>query len=427
MKKVLIVTYYWPPSGGSGVQRWLKFAKYFRDFGIEPVIYTAKTNYSIVDESLSKDIPAGIEVIRTPILEPVNFLNFLGVKKNQNLGFLKPNPSLLGKILRYIRANFFIPDARKFWIQPSVHFLKKYLKDHQIDTIITTGPPQSLHLIGLQLKLQCNCKWIADFRDPWTKIDYFQQLPMSKKTWEKHRELEKKVVQSADAVTVTSSALKNDFLQFNKNTHVITNGFDDESISGPIQKDNFFSVTHIGLMNSSRNPAMLWEVIVNLLNNVEGFAESFKLRLIGKVDETVKQEIARFGIEKNVEIIDYVPHQEVAVYQKKTQVLLLIVNDIEHAEMIVPGKLFEYLHANNPIIAIAPTQGDVAKIIEETHTGKTIEYGDKDMLKQTLVNYYDAYKLGFLSVKDTNTAQFHRKMLTKKMATLVHDLSSTNI
>ncbi|MEX1382275.1 MAG: glycosyl transferase family 1, partial [Lutibacter sp.] len=199
--KVLIITYYWPPAGGSGVQRWLKFVKYFRDFDIEPVVYTVENpKYPILDESLVKDIPKGIEVLKQPIFEPNNLLSFFGKKKTESAGFLNPNPSFFEKILQYIRANYFIPDARKFWIKPSVNYLKKYISKNNIDAIITTGPPHSMHLIGLKLKKQLGINWIADFRDPWTEIDYFHQLPLSKKAINKHHFLEQEVLLNADKV-----------------------------------------------------------------------------------------------------------------------------------------------------------------------------------------------------------------------------------
>ncbi|MFZ2431302.1 MAG: glycosyl transferase family 1, partial [Lutibacter sp.] len=183
MKKALIITYYWPPAGGSGVQRWLKFVKYFRDYGIEPIVYTVENpNYPILDESLSKDIPEGLEILTQPIWEPNNLFAFFGKKKTESAGFLNANPSFFGKILQYIRANYFIPDARKYWVKPSTAYLRKYLKSNKIDVVITTGPPHSMHLIGLNLKKELNIKWIADFRDPWTEIDYFQQLPLTKKS-----------------------------------------------------------------------------------------------------------------------------------------------------------------------------------------------------------------------------------------------------
>lgn len=179
--KLLIITYYWPPSGGSGVQRWLKFTKYLREFGVEPVIYTVDNpKYAIEDVSLENEIPKGIETLRTPIFEPNSLLSIFGSKnKKESAGFLNPNPSFFGKIMQYIRANYFIPDARKYWIKPSVKYLKNYLKENSIDAVVTTGPPHSLHLIGLELKKQTSIKWVSDFRDPWTEIDYFHQLPLT--------------------------------------------------------------------------------------------------------------------------------------------------------------------------------------------------------------------------------------------------------
>ena len=182
-KKVLIITYYWPPAGGSGVQRWLKFVKYLRDFNIEPVVYTVDNpSYPILDKSLESEIPKDLEILKQPIFEPNSILSFFGnKKKKESAGFLNSNPTFFGKIVLFIRANYFIPDARKFWIKPSVKFLSNYLKNNEIDAMITTGPPHSMHVIGLALKEKFEVKWISDFRDPWTEIDYFQQLPLTKK------------------------------------------------------------------------------------------------------------------------------------------------------------------------------------------------------------------------------------------------------
>ena len=261
MKKALVITYYWPPAGGSGVQRWLKFVKYFRDFGIEPIIYTVdNANYPIMDNSLGNDIPKEIEILKQPIWEPNNLLSFFGKKKNESAGFLNPNPNFMGKIAQYIRANYFIPDARKFWVKPSVNYLKKYLLNNEIDVIITTGPPHSVHLIGLQLKKELNIKWISDFRDPWTEIDYFHQLPLTKKSIQKHHKLEQEVIKFSDAVIVVGKTMKENYEVFQKNIFVVTNGFDGEIAEGA-KLDSNFTITHIGLMNADRNPRMLWEVL----------------------------------------------------------------------------------------------------------------------------------------------------------------------
>jgi len=281
MKKALIITYYWPPAGGSGVQRWLKFVKYFRDFGIEPVVYTVENpNYPIVDESLAKDIPEGMEILTQPIWEPNNLFAFFGKKKTESAGFINPNPTLFGKILQYIRANYFIPDARKFWVKPSISYLKKYLKSNKIDVVITTGPPHSMHLIGLNLKKELNIKWIADFRDPWTEIDYFQQLPLTKKAIVKHHSLENEVLKNADAVLVVGKTMQGNFSVFNNNVITVTNGFDELLTDENVALDSKFTLTHIGLMNADRNPKILWEVLSEIVSENKEFETDFELKLI---------------------------------------------------------------------------------------------------------------------------------------------------
>ena len=204
------------PAGGSGIQRWLKFVKYLRDFNIEPVVFTVDgATYPIIDESLKKDVPKNLEVFKTPIWEPNDLLSVFKKKETKtSAGFLDPNPSFIGKVMQYIRANYFIPDARKFWVKPSVKKLKNYLKEGDIDVVITTGPPHSLHLIGLELKKELGVKWIADFRDPWTDIDYFHQLPLTKKAKSKHHQLEQEVLQYADATLVVGKTMKKNYEKY---------------------------------------------------------------------------------------------------------------------------------------------------------------------------------------------------------------------
>ncbi|HEY9168761.1 MAG TPA: glycosyltransferase family 4 protein [Lutibacter sp.] len=424
MKKALIITYYWPPAGGSGVQRWLKFVKYFRDFGIEPLVYTVENpNYPIVDESLVNDIPEGIEILKQAIWEPNNLFAFIGKKKTESAGFLNPNPSKFGKILQYIRANYFIPDARKFWIKPSTSYLKKYLKSNKIDVVITTGPPHSVHLIGLNLKNELNIKWLADFRDPWTEIDYFQQLPLTKKAIEKHHFLEKEVLKNADAVLVVGKTMGEKFSVFSNNVVPITNGFDEVITDAIVELDSKFTVTHIGLMNADRNPEMLWEVLSEIISENKEFAIDFELKLIGKVDASVITDISKHKLSKNIQVIDYVPHDKVVEFQKKSQVLLLIVNNVPSAKGIITGKIFEYLMAKRPILAIAPLNGDLAEILKETNGGLVVDFGDKNTLKMTILNLYNIFKQGKLEAESKNIDQFHRRELTKKVSEIIYKIT----
>lgn len=424
-KKVLIITYYWPPAGGSGVQRWLKFSKYLRDFEIEPVIYTIDNpSYPILDKSSESEIPKDLEILKQAIFEPNSMLSFFGRNnKKESAGFLNPNPTFLGKIVQYIRANYFIPDARKFWIQPSVNFLSNYLENNHIDAIITTGPPHSMHLIGLELKKKLGIKWISDFRDPWTEIDYFQQLPLTKKATKKHQDLEQEVLRKSDMVVVVGETMKEKFLQHTKRIEVLTNGFDTIEDLSTQKLDEKFSITHVGLMNSDRNPTILWEVLNEISNTNLNFKNDLRIKLIGKLDDAVIQDLKVFD-HNTIETIPYLDHKDVSKYQASSQVLLLSINEVPSAKGIITGKIFEYLQAKRPILAIGPEDGDAAMILKNTNAGTIIGFKNKTVLKATILNLYKDYKEGVLFVKSINIEQYHRKNITSQLAEVIKKVVS---
>ena len=424
-KKVLIITYYWPPSGGSGVQRWLKFSKYLRDFNIEPVIYTVENpSYPINDTSLESEIPLGLEVLKQPIFEPNSFLSIFGNnKKKESAGFLNPNPTLLGRFFQYVRANYFIPDARKFWIIPSVKFLSNYLKNNKIDAIITTGPPHSMHLVGLALRDKFKIKWISDFRDPWTEIDYFQQLPLTKKANKKHHQLEQEVLEKSDMVIVVGETMKKKFLKHNHNIEVLTNGFDSYENSLTIELDSNFSITHVGSMNTDRNPTILWEVLYEISSENIDFKNNLRIKFIGKIDDTVIQDIQVFN-PKNIVRIPYLDHKEVRKYQASSQVLLLSINQVPNAKGIITGKIFEYLQAKRPILGIGPEDGDAAAILKKTNAGNIVGFNNKVELKSEVLKLYKDFKEERLFVKSINIEQFHRKNITRQLAQVIKKVVS---
>ena len=424
-KKVLIITYYWPPSGGSGVQRWLKFSKYLRDFNIEPVIYTVDNpSYPIKDTSLESEIPLGLEVLKQPIFEPNSFLSIFGNnKKKESAGFLNPNPTLLGRFFQYVRANYFIPDARKFWIKPSVKFLSNYLNNNEIDVVITTGPPHSIHIIGLALRDKFKIKWISDFRDPWTEIDYFQQLPLTKKANKKHHQLEQEVLEKSDMVIVVGETMKKKFLKHNHNIEVLTNGFDSYENSLTIELDSNFSITHVGLMNADRNPTILWEVLYEISSENIDFKNNLRIKFIGKIDDTVIQDIQVFNT-NNIVRIPYLDHDEVRKYQASSQVLLLSINHVPSAKGIITGKIFEYLQAKRPILGIGPEDGDAAAILKKTNAGNIVGFNNKVELKAAVLKLYKDFKEEKLFVKSTNIEQFHRKNITRQLAQVIKKVVS---
>ena len=334
MKKILIITYYWPPSGGAGVQRWLKFAKYLRNFGWEPVIYTPlNPEFPAIDNTLAKDIPADIEVIRTPIWEPYEFYKKLTGKKSTtkiNSGFLNDKKSfgLFEQLSVWIRGNLFIPDARKFWIKPSVRFLAKYLKENHIDVIVSTGPPHSMHLIALAIKTRLNIPWLADFRDPWTDIDYYKDLKISAFADRKHKSLELKTIKDCSTMVVVSRDMKENYEKMGANdVHVITNGFDsDDMADDQVIRDTKFSISHIGTLPPSLNLKGLWQVLSALSESLPNFRNDLEIKLVGKVDQSVVDDLKSYNLSDQLNHIEYVTHDKAALQMRQSALLLLAIN-----------------------------------------------------------------------------------------------------
>jgi glycosyltransferase involved in cell wall biosynthesis len=423
-KKVLIITYYWPPAGGPGVQRWLKFVKYLPDFDIQPIVYIPENpTYPILDENLASEVSDQAIIIKKNILEPYQIASYFSKNKSKKLsaGIItnKKKQSFLERFLLTIRGNLFIPDARFLWVNPSVKFLEKYIVENKIDIIITSGPPHSLHLIGLKLKQKLAVKWLADFRDPWTKIGYHKELKLSNYAKKRHASLEKKVLLSADQIIVTSNTTKNDFQKMTKKPiEVITNGYDFEKIEKQIL-DTKFSLAHIGSFLSERNPMILWEVLSELIKEIPDFKNHLELNLIGITSQEVLQTIENFNLTSFVNNIGYVSHLKAIEHQKKSQILLLIEINSEATKSIIPGKIFEYMVSERPILAIGPQGSDFSEIIENTKTGIFVDYHQREKLKVTLISFYEDFLVGNLKTNSVEIEQYSRKNLTKKLAYLL--------
>lgn len=427
MKKVLIITYYWIPSGGAGVQRWVKFAKYLRQYGWEPIIYTPENpEYPSIDHSFEKDIPADITVLKTPIWEPYNVYRNLTGKKNQaiNAGFISENKKQgwKDKLSIWIRGNFLIPDPRRFWIKPSVRFLSDYLKENPVDAIITTGPPHSMHLIGMGLKKNFpSLPWVADFRDPWTNIDFYKDLNLTWFADKIHHRLEKEVLQKADTVLVVSRGMKEEFAQIKpKKLQVITNGYDESDVQvGTLALDGRFSISHIGTLNAARNPRIVWKVLSEICAENIDFKKDLQIQLVGKVDFSVLEDIQSYGLQEQLLKIDYLSHSEAIAKQNTSQVLMLLINQSGNAKGILTGKFFEYLAAKRPILAVGPTDGDAAVVLNETSAGIMVDFADEQETKKAIQNYYNRYKNGTLSVQSESVERFSRRSLTGELAGLL--------
>jgi len=434
MKKVLIITYYFPPSGGAGVQRVLKLVKYLRDFGWEPVVYTAKdAAYPIFDKTLEKDIPEGVRIYRHKIWEPYEwYKRLIGQKKSETVysGFISEGKkvSLTQKISIWIRGNFFIPDARCFWIRPSIKFLVDELRKNPVDAIISSGPPHTTHMIALGVKKKLGIPWLADFRDPWTNIDFYDQLMLTRWADARHKSMEQQVLLNADAIDTVSWHWAEDFERLcGRKVEVITNGFDEDDFGreqesgeegmGGINKK--FVIAHIGSLNRDRNHPALWEALRELGEEQEDFCSKLLIQLIGKNDFSVYQLIGANHLTANLERIDYLLHGEVGLYQQRALVIYLPLNNTPNVLGIIPGKLFEYLAARRPILVIGAEDGDSARIVREAGAGVVCGFTDKARIKMEISKMFSRWKQGNLKVDASGVEQYSRRKIAGQLASLL--------
>lgn len=426
MKKVLIITYYWPPAGGPGVQRWLKFVKYLPEYGIEPIVYIPENpTYPLIDNDLVDEVNPQATIIKHRITEPYNWASAFSKKDTKKIssGIIpnKQKQSFMQRLMLWVRGNLFIPDARVLWVKPSVNYLSQYIQEHNIDTVITTGPPHSLHLIGLALKKQLAVKWFADFRDPWTTIAYHKELKLSKAAAEKHKELESEVLNTADHVIVTSPTTKKEFEAITNNAiTVITNGYDISKV-GKQLLDEKFTLAHIGSLLSERNPKALWQAIKELTEENADFKNAFQLKLIGAVSQEVLNTIDKFELTNYVNNMGYVSHTDALIEQRKSQVLLLVEINSPDTKCIIPGKLFEYMVSERPTLAIGPEEADIENIIKSTNTGVFATYTEKDKIKETLLKYFSLYQNKELKSYAIGLQKYSRKNLTGQLSGVLNN------
>ncbi|MCL2597301.1 MAG: glycosyltransferase [Paludibacter sp.] len=431
MKKVLIITYYWVPSGGAGVQRWVKTVKYLPQFGWQPIVYTPENpEYPSIDHSFERDLPENLQVIKTKIWEPYNIYRSLFGKKGEpiNAGFISENKKsgFKERLSIWIRGNFFIPDPRRFWIKPSVKFLSNYLKTNKIDAVITTGPPHSMHLIGLGLKKNFpDLTWIADFRDPWTNFFLYKDLHLFSITDHIHHQLEQKIVQNCDCFVTVSENLAKSFLSLNpKRIELIYNGFDEYDYPNKfIALDKKFVITHIGTLDKARNSSIFWSVLAEICSENQHFSKDLEIILIGKIDFSIIQEIENMKLKEKLKKIEYLSHFEAIEQQRKSHILLLLlIDNTSSAKGIITGKFYEYLAARRPIFVIGPTDGDVAAILHKTKAGKIADFNDFQTIKNIILEFYNQFKNNTLQIHSENITQYSRRNLTQKYAELLNDL-----
>mgnify|MGYP003974135029 CR=1 FL=1 len=420
MKKVLIITYYWPPAGGSGVQRWLKFSKYLPENGWKPYIFTPDSpSFEIKDEDLFKDVHVEAEVWKTPIWEPYTLRDKLfGKSESTNAGIIQDKSSTKNKLLNWVRGNIFIPDPKVFWIKPSIKLLTKKIKEEGITHIVSTGPPHSMHLIALGLKKHnLDLKWIADFRDPWSELDLLNDFHLTKKSKQKYRKLEKEVLQNSDVCLTVSETWVESFKDLgSNNVKLVTNGFDEEDFTVKEKENDKFIIGHFGLLNHLRNPKKLWKILYDLCDENPEFNEKLEIRISGNIDTEVLQNITQyFHLKTKVKVLGYLSHKEVLNQYNEASVLLLLLFNSVSGIGNYPGKIFEYFAAKRPILAFGPKESDTQKLMEKTKSGIYHDYSD-DNLKESIISLFENKEEFITSDKINN---FTRKKLTQQLSDLL--------
>ncbi len=439
MPRLLVITYYWPPSGGSGVQRWLKFAKYLPAQGWTPVIVAPlAADYPVVDESLEADVDPALEVLRYPITEPyAAYRKLTGAQSGDvKAAPTGSDPGLLKRLANWVRANLFVPDPRVWWVKPTSKSLAGYLREHPVDAILTTGPPHSVHLIGLSLKHAFpSLPWVMDIRDPWSQFDVHLAFNPGNRARVKNQRLEKQCLSGADLVIGTSPSMPTHLESFNRSKYrSVTNGYDAEDfaeevelVDGRFGKREPFTIYHTGLLSANRNPTSVWQALAELCTADARFAERLHLRLIGNVDPSVTADIERYPtLRDKLTVTAWLPHGELLAHYRAADLFLLCPNLSDNARGQINGKLFEYLAARRPILHVGPFDADNTRILDQAHAGLTVLPGDVDAARDAIERIYSGrFSDSEHAFAKTVIEGFERRATTARLAELLNELIDT--
>lgn len=429
LKKVLIITYYWPPSGGGGVQRWVKFVKYLPKFNIEPIVLTVDSDYAaypLLDDSLFKDVDTGLEVSRTKSFEPLNLYSKVSPNKEIPYGGFanEENPGVFQMISRFIRGNFFIPDARIGWNNFAFRKAMELIRKYNIDTVITSSPPHSTQLIGLKLKQELGIHWIADMRDPWTDIYYYKKMFHTSLAKKLDRRKEYDVLMNADKIIVVSDSIKRLFNKkiTDKNNDkivVIPNGFDDiDFTNSDIVPNDNFTITYTGTIADNYNIDGFIKALISFKErNTDA---RIQLKFVGHVSKKYHTMLESSLLNNICVFHNHVDHDSSISFLQKSDSLFLAIPNVPHNDGILTGKLFEYLASQKPVIGVGPVDGDASSIISECKAGEMFNYDAVDEIEKYIETLYREWQ-DSKSVKltDSRYLKYTRENLTKKLASLI--------
>ncbi|MFM1807447.1 MAG: hypothetical protein RLZZ242_172 [Bacteroidota bacterium] len=431
LKNVIVVTYYWPPAGGPGVQRWVGLTRYFEENGLHPIVVIPKNAaYPQLDERLRDFVSKSIEFIQVPILEPTRWAQRLGFSKvkDYSKGSLPQSPKgFVERFLFYIRGQLFIPDSRVFWIRPLKRTLFKRLKQGDIEAVITTGPPHSVHLamLGLIRKPDFKkVKWIADFRDPWTEIGYHKPLNLNQRTLIRHQKLERQVLKGAHLVLTTTNTLATHYRQvYQANVATITNGFSTYYERPKVEQTKIFNILHVGSLFEHRNPVAFWQALSEL--RTEGMLKAVNIRIqfLGEVSKSTRQSLEQAKLLDYCDFEGYVPKHEIEKFVQRTSLLLLCEGQDEAYEFAVPGKLYDYLAMNIPILAIGPKRWELANLVEGQDDISVVTHDQKESMKAFIscaLLRFEGQSQVLRTERDVE--RFEHQYLSKQLAFLIERL-----
>ena len=416
MNKVLIISYYWPPKISPGVFRWYYFSKYLPNYGYKPIVFTPLT--SKVNNSRNQ-FDNNIDLIKRKIFDPSDILSSL-FKTNINKGILSSSNSILNNFLSWIRINFFIPDSRIFWVKPSVNYLKKYIENNNIKTIITTGPPHSIHLIGLKIKEILNINWIADFRDPWSSWDILQAMKPNNIIINKHKELEKKILKNANKVIVTNPNLYSEFLNIidaNK-LELLTNGtllFKSKKQYGSKK----FKISYLGLLNKFRFPKVFFNVLKELKIKNDEIDKDIEIFISGTIDKSIYNYLINDSILKTkINYVQNVEYENTFHHFNSSSLLLLLLN--KKSINTTPTKVFDYATSGTPVLTLGEKKDkNMDLLLRELSLEKIVSYSDKISIEKTILRSYKNFKLNIKNKPSENIKKYDRKYLAEKLSKIL--------
>lgn len=412
------------------MQRWVKFAKFLPSLGWTPVVYTPENpEMTSVDESLLADIDPGLELIKAPILEPYGVYRKLTAKGSKDATKTEVNPinggkkSFKQKLALFVRANLFLPDPRVWWVRPSVKRLRRYLEEHPVDAIITTGPPHSMHLIGRRLSAATGIPWVADFRDPWTRMFYFKHLPLAGWARRWHERMEQRVLDEAAAVIAVTPFVQRDF-QDRTSTRVemITNGFDESDFQQEVVPDGRFNITHTGLFASDGIPDVLWDVLKDMCSEDPAFQAALRIRLVGKTDKEVIDSLEQRGLGANVVNCGYLGHKDAVREQMNASMLILPLRKDPEYRKTLPGKVFEYIASRRPVLGIGQEDGAMAQIVRETQAGATCDWNNKESMRAFVQAQWERHKAGEWEFSASGIERYTRQSTARQVADLLDSI-----